>query len=98
MIEVIAGFENVSQSIMAEQALTEQGFDVRVMPMPSGIRSGCGFCLRFLPEDLEKAAVFLRERGLPIKEAWEKSPDTELQFQGTEVPQSYRKVAINEGQ
>ncbi|GHV02649.1 hypothetical protein FACS189485_03690 [Spirochaetia bacterium] len=90
MIEVIAGFENVSRAIMAEQALTEQGFDVRVMPMPSGIRAGCGFCLRFLPEDIEKAAAFLRERGLSIKEAWEKK---ELQFQ-----QSYRKVVIHEGQ
>jgi hypothetical protein len=74
--EVIVGFEGVSQAILAEQTLMEQGFYVRVMPMPAGIRAGCGFCLRFLPEDLEKAAVFLSERGLPIKEAWEKSPET----------------------
>jgi hypothetical protein len=74
--EVLAGFENVSQAIMAEQALTQQGFHVRVMPMPSRIRAGCGFCLRFLPEDLGRAASFLSEHGLPIKEAWEKSPDT----------------------
>jgi hypothetical protein len=85
--EIIAGFEGVSQAIMAEQALTEQGFYVRVMPMPSGIRAGCGFCLRFLPEDLAKAAVFLAERGLAIKEAWVKSPDAK----------SYRKVVIDEG-
>jgi hypothetical protein len=83
--EVIVGFENVSQAIMAEQTLTGQGFDVRVMPVPSGIRAGCGFCLRFLPEDLERAAVFLRARGLAIKEAWEKSPDTD----------TYRKVSID---
>jgi hypothetical protein len=85
--EVIIGFEGVSQAIMAEQALTEQGFDVRVMPMPAGIRAGCGFCLRFLPEDLERAAAFLAERGLAIKEAWVKSPE--------ELPGSYRKVGID---
>jgi hypothetical protein len=85
--EVIVGFEGVSQAIMAEQALTEQGFYVRVMPMPAGIRAGCGFCLRFLPEDLTRAAAFLAERGLPIKEAWVKSPDAK----------SYRKVGIDEG-
>lgn len=85
--EVIAGFEGVSQAIMAEQALTQAGFYVRVMPMPAGIRAGCGFCLRFLPEDLAQAAAFLSGRGLAIKEVWEKSPDAK----------SYRKVGIDEG-
>ncbi|AEF83993.1 conserved hypothetical protein [Treponema primitia ZAS-2] len=81
--ELIVGFEGVAQAIMAEQALLEQGFYVRVMPMPAGIRAGCGFCLRFVPEDLERAAVFLSERGLAIREAWEKS--------GNE----YKKIMIN---
>jgi hypothetical protein len=89
--EVIVGFEGVSQAIMAEQALTERGFYVRVMPMPSGIRTGCGFCLRFLPEDLARAAAFLAEKGLAVQEAWVKSPGGEPGF-----PESYRKVAINE--
>lgn len=83
--EVIVGFEGVSQAIMAEQALLEQGFYVRVMPMPAGIRAGCGFCLRFLPADLTKATAFLAERGLAIKEAWVKSPDGK----------SYRKAGID---
>jgi hypothetical protein len=81
--ELIVGFEGVAQAIMAEQALLEQGFYVRVMPMPAGIRAGCGFCLRFVPEDLDRAAAFLSERGLAIKEAWEKS--------GNE----YKKLIIN---
>ena len=70
---------------MAEQALTEQAIYVRVMPVPSGIRAGCGFCLRFLPEDIDGAAAFLAERGFDIKEGWEKSGDAG----------SYRKVIIN---
>lgn len=82
--EIIVGFESVAAAIMAEQALTEHAFYVRVMPMPSGIRAGCGFCLRFLPEDIDKAAAFLSERGFNIKEAWEKSIGSE----------SYKKVAL----
>jgi hypothetical protein len=68
--EGIICFESVAQAIMAEQALIERKFLVKVMPTPSSIRGGCGFCLRFLPEDLENAAVFLLERGLPVTEAY----------------------------
>ena len=55
---------------MAEQALVESNYSVRVMPTPSSIRGGCGFCLRFLMEDLERAAVFLLERGIIVTEAY----------------------------
>jgi hypothetical protein len=81
--ELIVGFEGVAQAIMAEQALVEQGFFVRIMPMPAGIRAGCGFCLRFVPEDFDRAAAFLSGRGLAIKEAWEKSEN------------EYRKIMIS---
>ena len=68
--EAIVCFENVTGAIMAEEILAEGKFCVGIMPTPSGIRGGCGFCLRFLPEDLERAAAFLFERGLAIKEAY----------------------------
>ena len=55
---------------MAEQALIKNKFFVRVMPLPSDIREGCGFCLRFLPEDFEKAALFLSDGGYTITEAF----------------------------
>jgi hypothetical protein len=83
--EVMICFESVSGAIMAEEALREQGFTVRVMPVPSGIRGGCGFCLRFSPEDLERAAAFLGERGFAINEAWERS----------ETTRTYRKVILH---
>jgi hypothetical protein len=50
--------------IMTERALMERVFDVPVMPVPFGIRAGCGFCLRFLPE-----------RGSTLGEVWRKSED-----------------------
>ncbi|MDR1250363.1 MAG: DUF3343 domain-containing protein [Treponema sp.] len=68
--EVIICFEQTSQAIMAEQALLEQAFYVRVMPKPSAIEAGCGFCLRFLAEDLERAAALLGECGIWIKETY----------------------------
>jgi hypothetical protein len=90
-IEVIICFESVSAAIMAEQALKEQAFSVRIMPVPSGIRGGCGFCLRFSPEDIESAAAFLSGRGFDIKEAWERRGHTE---KSTEGAGSYRKISV----
>jgi hypothetical protein len=55
---------------MAEQALMEQALYVRVMPKPSAIEAGCGFCLRFLAEDLERAAALLGECGIRVNETY----------------------------
>jgi hypothetical protein len=68
--ESIICFESTTQAIRAEQMLLEKAFNVRVMPKPSGIEAGCGFCLRFLPEDIEKAAIFLLSCGIPVKETY----------------------------
>jgi hypothetical protein len=68
--EVLICFESTSQAIMAEQSLLESKFSVRVMPKPSAIEAGCGFCLRFLPNDIKKALVFLSERGIHVKETY----------------------------
>jgi len=70
--EFIICFENVTRVIMAEQALARNKFSVRVMPAPSGTREGCGFCLRFLPEDIERAASFLLEEGFSVSKAYMK--------------------------
>ena len=55
---------------MAEQELAGSGFPVRVMPMPSGIRGGCGVCLRFSPEGFEGASEFLLQRGFADAQAY----------------------------
>ena len=68
--EIIVRFERVTEAIMAEEALTGQGVMARVMPTPSSIHAGCGFCLRFAPEDMERAAAFLAERGMVVTEAY----------------------------
>ena len=68
--EAIICFESVSKAIMAEQALVEKKFSVRVMPTPSAIKGGCGFCLRFLYEDFSLAAAFLLEQGFNDMESY----------------------------
>ena len=62
-INAIICLENVSNAILAEKKLIENNFSVKVMPTPSGIKTGCGFCLRFSPDDLLKAADFLATKG-----------------------------------
>jgi hypothetical protein len=68
--EAIVYFESTVEAILAEQALAGRGVFVRVMPTPSGIRAGCGFCLRFLPEDIERAAIVLLECGITVAEVY----------------------------
>lgn len=69
-IEAIICFESTAQAIMVEQALMEQAFSVRVMPKPSVIQAGCGFCLRFLPDDIEKVVAFLSKEEIMVKEIY----------------------------
>ena len=87
--EVIICFENVTRVIMAEQALAGNKFSVRVMPTPSGIQEGCNFCLRLLPEDIERAAAFLLEQGFTGIEAYRRNK--------TEGPVSYKKIPLTNG-
>ena len=87
--EAIICFESTTQAIMAEQALVENAFSVRVMPLPSSVRKGCGFCLRFAPEDLERAAAFLAERGFAATETYARE-----EMGGTA---SYTKISLANG-
>jgi hypothetical protein len=68
--ESIICFDSTAQAVMAEKALLDKAFDVRVMPKPSVIEAGCGFCLRFSPDDIEKAIVFLAECGINVTETY----------------------------
>jgi hypothetical protein len=74
---------------MAEQALLKEAFNVRVMPKPAAIKAGCGFCLRFLPDDIEKAVMFLLERGIHVGETY--------RMEESGGPVSYRKVPYSCG-
>jgi hypothetical protein len=70
MVESIICFESTAQAIRAEQTLLENALSVRVMPKPAGIEAGCGFCLRFLPEDIGRAVAFLSSCGIRVGETY----------------------------
>ena len=69
---------------MAEQVLLEGGYSVRVMPVPSSIREGCGFCLRLIPEELQRAVASLSDRGLTLTDVYLPSGE----------PVSYKKISL----
>ena len=71
---------------MAEKALLEGGLSVKVMPVPSSVREGCGFCLRLIPEELERAAIFLSEHGITLTEVYLPAGE----------PASYKKTPIED--
>jgi hypothetical protein len=57
---------------MAEQALVENKFSVRVMPTPTAIRGGCGFCLRVSMDDFEQVFAFLTAQGFSGLDAYKR--------------------------
>ena len=69
-LESIICFESTAQAIMAEQALLEAAFAVRVMPKPASIKAGCGFCLRFAPDDTGSVIGFLSKLGITVEESY----------------------------
>jgi len=87
--EAIICFENVSRVIMAEQALAEKKYSVRVRPTPSGIQEGCSFCLRLLPDDIEQAAAYLLEQGFTGTKAYMQEE--------TEGRVSYKQIELANG-
>jgi hypothetical protein len=86
-VESIICSESTSQAVMAEQVLLEKVFYVRVMPKPSGIKAGCGFCLRFLPDDVDKTVLFLSKCGINIKETYRmEESDRTISYSRVPVP------------
>lgn len=54
-MEIFYTFPNTSTVIAAEQALIDDGIDVKVRPIPNSIRAGCGLTLCVAPEMRAKA-------------------------------------------
>jgi hypothetical protein len=63
-LEMIISFETVSSAIAADQLLSEGGITAMIMPAPSSIQLGCGFCLRLSPKLLPVAIEKLENGGV----------------------------------
>jgi hypothetical protein len=65
-MEALVCFDSTTHAIMAERELMAIPFPATVMPLPSEIHAGCGFCLRLPSSCFEEALRLLRERGIPF--------------------------------
>ncbi|MDR0765000.1 MAG: DUF3343 domain-containing protein [Synergistaceae bacterium] len=64
-MEAIIDFANVSSAIIAEQVLSGDGISTTVMPTPSAVRAGCGFCLRLSRKSPAAAVECLENNNVP---------------------------------
>ncbi|AET69666.1 Protein of unknown function (DUF3343) [Desulfosporosinus orientis DSM 765] len=60
----ILTFANTHAAIFAEKALLQAGYQVGVMPLPSGIKAGCGIALRVA--DHIGAKALLEENNIMV--------------------------------
>jgi len=63
-MEYIISFKSTNIAIKAEQCLLSQGINVRVMPLPSQIRAGCGISLRVAASEIDTAVKMLYENNI----------------------------------
>jgi hypothetical protein len=64
MEEAVFTFHNTHEAISGERLLLKGGVKVKVMPLPSSLGAGCGFCLRVAPDDLDDSRRLLKESAI----------------------------------
>lgn len=60
----ILTFANTHAAIFAEKALLQAGYPAGVMPVPSGIKAGCGIALRV--DDYIKSQALLKKINIDV--------------------------------
>ncbi|HZK54984.1 MAG TPA: DUF3343 domain-containing protein [Desulfosporosinus sp.] len=73
----ILTFANTHEAIFAEKALLQAGYQVGVMPIPSGIKAGCGIALRVV--NYIVSIALLKENNLVVSGVYQASEN----LQGT---------------
>lgn len=71
----ILTFANTHAAIFAEKALLQAGYSVGVMPLPSGIKAGCGIALRVADYIASKA--LLEENNIVVSAVYQASAKAE---------------------
>lgn len=71
-MEIVLTFKATNVAIKAEAVLLQNNVDVRVMPVPSSIRAGCGLCLRLSSSDEKKAHAMLAQNDVPVEGVYRK--------------------------
>lgn len=63
-MDYIITFSNTNAAIKAERYLMAEHLQVRVMPLPSQIKAGCGICLRLPEKEIGCALKILSEHQI----------------------------------
>ena len=71
MQEIVFTFSSTHIVIAAESALLKEGIPVKVRPLPSAIRAGCGLTLCVSLENLSRARSILTARSLNFDEIYQ---------------------------
>ena len=66
---IILTFPTTRGLLAAERALAEEGWAIEAIPVPTGIASGCGFCVRRRADPPDKAFID-RAAGLGCEGMW----------------------------
>lgn len=65
--ECIFAFSTTHDAMQAEQFLLDQKIEIRVMPLPQAIRSGCGIALRSEVQDQKTVEAALTDQGIEFQ-------------------------------
>ena len=60
-------FPSIHHAIRAEKKAKENGFSVKLIPVPRHLSSDCGVCLRCSFEQREILKCFLQQEGVKIE-------------------------------
>lgn len=60
-------FPSVHHAIRAEKKTRENGFSVKLIPVPRHLSSDCGVCLRCSLEQREPLELLLKEAGVKME-------------------------------
>jgi hypothetical protein len=63
---VVFAFGSTHESLAAESALEDAGFEIRVVPLPRHRGSLCGIAVRISPKDEHEALVELAKHDLTV--------------------------------
>ncbi len=73
--EIVFTFATTNYSIKAERTLRKSNIPIRIMPLPSEIKAGCGLCLRVSENFVAKAKEILVGSSIKIESIYRRTEE-----------------------
>ena len=78
-MEIVYTFNSTHAAISAERLLSNENVPIKVMPVPSSIKAGCGLCLRVSPELTNNVEQLLEKNSIEYLSVYQMS-DNNFKF------------------